>query len=169
MTGNRSEALARLDVFVGEWAMEARFPGDTIPGGTIVGDKSTPSDAAEAGPTVRSRFEWTLDRQFLLQRTEIPIPEAPDSLAIIGADLETGAYTQHYYDSRGVARLYAMSLDDRVWSLVREAPDFTPLAFRQRFTGTFSEDANTITGAWEMGSIGGEWKHDFALTYRRVG
>jgi hypothetical protein len=27
VTGSRSEALARLEVFVGEWVMEARFPG----------------------------------------------------------------------------------------------------------------------------------------------
>jgi hypothetical protein len=37
-----------------------------------------------------------LDRQFLTQRTEILIPEAPDSLMIVSVDLETGAYTQHY-------------------------------------------------------------------------
>jgi hypothetical protein len=118
---------------------------------------------------VRSRFEWALDRQFLLQRTEIPIPEVPDSLTIVSADLATGAYTQHYYDSRGVARLYAMSLADRVWTLTRESPDFTSLDFRQRFIGTFSQDANTIIGAWEICRDGGTWEHDFALTYRRVG
>jgi hypothetical protein len=159
MTGNRAEALARLDVFVGEWAVEARFPGG----------RPTPSSATEDGIRVRSWFEWALERQFLLQRTEIPIPEAPDSLAIVSADLETGAYRQHYYDSRGVARLYEMSLADRVWTLTRESPDFTPLDFRQRFIGTFSEDANTIIGAWELCLPGGEWEHDFALTYRRVG
>jgi len=87
-----------------------------------------------------------LDRQFLLQRTEITVPEAPDSLSIISVDLETGAYTQHYYDSRGVVRVYAMRLADGVWTLTRESPDFTPLDFRQRFIGTFSEDGNTISG-----------------------
>ena len=115
----------------------------------------------------RSRFEWALDRQFLLQRTEIAIPEAPDSLAVVSADLETGAYTQHYYDSRGAARLYAMSLADGVWTLTREAPDFTRLDFSQRFTGTFSADGNTISGAWEK-RLGGDREHDLALTYRRA-
>ncbi|MEU9118213.1 hypothetical protein AB0D04_42525 [Streptomyces sp. NPDC048483] len=51
----------------------------------------------------------------------------------------------------------------------RESPHFTPLDFRQRFTGTFSEDANTITGAWEVRFDEGEWEHDLTLTYRRVG
>jgi hypothetical protein len=159
VTDYRADALARLDIFVGEWIMEVRFPGD---GPELSG-------ATAEGPRARSRFEWTLDRQFLLQRTEIPVPEAPDSLTIIGVDPGTGRYTQHYYDARGVARLYAMSLADGRWTLTRESPDFTPLDFRQRFTGTFSEDGNTITGAWEkdLGTSG--WEHDFALTYRRAG
>jgi hypothetical protein len=156
---NRADALARLEVFVGEWVMEARFPGD-LP---------APSDATGGGAMARSRFEWALDRQFLLQRTEIAVPQAPDSLMIVGVDSETGAYTQHYYDSRGVVRLYAMELADGVWTLTRESPDFTPLNFRQRFTGTFSEDGNTISGAWEMCLNGAAWEQDFALTYRRVG
>lgn len=124
VTGNRADALAGLDVFVGEWVMQAWFPGD----------QPAPPDAAEGGPTARSRFEWALDRQFLLQRTEIPAPEAPDSLSIISVDLETGAYTQHYYDSRGVVRLYTMTFAGGVWTLTRESPDFSPLEFQQRYT-----------------------------------
>jgi hypothetical protein len=159
VTESRPEALARLDVFVGEWLVQARFPGDG----------PAPSGAAGAAPQARSWFEWVLDGQFLLQRTEIPIAEAPDGLAIVSTDLGTGAYTQHYFDSRGVVRLYAMSLADRVWTLTRESPDFSPLDFRQRFTGTFSEDGNTISGSWETRHDGGDWDHDFALTYRRTG
>ena len=159
MTESRADALARRDAFVGERVMEARSPGD----------EPTPSSAARDGPQVRSRFEWALDRQFLLQRTEIPVPEAPDSLTIVSVDPQTGAYTQHYYDSRGVARLYAMTLASGVWTLTRESPDFTSLDFRQRFTGTFSEDGNTISGAWEKCLNGSGWEHDFALTYRRAG
>ena len=68
MTGNRADALARLDVFVGEWVVEVRFRGD--------GD----------APVAHSTFEWALDRQFLIQRTEVPVPEAPDGLMIVSAD-----------------------------------------------------------------------------------
>jgi hypothetical protein len=159
MTGNASQALARLGVFVGEWILEARFPD------------GQPASAGASGKELRprSRFEWALDGQFLLQRTEVPVPEVPDSLAMVGVDPETGAYAQHYYDSRGVARLYAMSLADGVWTLTRESPDFSPLAFRQRYTSTFSQDGNTITGAWEKHLGGAGWEHDFALIYRRVG
>ena len=124
---------------------------------------------ARPGPAARSRFEWALGGQFLVQHTEVPIPEAPDSLAIVGTDPRTGGYTQHYYDSRGVVRLYAMSFADGDGMLTRESPDFSPLDFRQRFTGTFSEDENTITGAWEKSPGGRDREHDFALTYRRAG
>ena len=159
VTGSRAQALARLDVFVGEWVLEDRFPSDS----------PTAPNAAEGGPMAHSWFEWVLDRQFLLQRTEIPVPQAPDSLSIVSADPQTGAYTQHYYDSRGVVRLYMISLANGVWTLTRESPDFSPLDFRQRFTGTFSQDGNTISSAWEKCLDGGDWGHDFALTYRRAG
>ncbi|MFF1680511.1 hypothetical protein ACFVYG_31315 [Streptomyces sp. NPDC058256] len=143
------EALARLDVFVGEWAVEADFPGQAVPAG-------------------RSVFEWTLGGRFLVQRTEIPVAEAPDSMAVVAVDPETGEYTQHYFDSRGVVRLYAMSFADGVWQLLREAPDFSPLAFRQRFTGQVGDDGNTIHGGWEISNDGSAaWEQDFALTYRR--
>ena len=151
VTGNRADALARLDVLAGDWVVEVSFPGG--------GD----------APAARSTFEWALDRQFLIQRTEVPVPEVPDAMMIVSADPQTGAYTQHYYDSRGVVRLYAMSLADGVWTLTRESPDFTPLDFRQRFTGTFSADANVISGAWQKGANGSGWERDFELIYRRVG
>lgn len=78
----RQEVLARLDVLVGEWDVEAEFPGQDVGAG-------------------RSVFEWTVDRQFLVQRTEAPNP-APDSTAIVSVEPETGAYTQHYFDARGL-------------------------------------------------------------------
>jgi hypothetical protein len=151
MTEERPEALTRLDVLIGEWTVTARFPGQE-PG---------------SSPVARSRFEWALDGQFLMQRTEIPETDIPDSLAIIGTDAATGGYTQHYFDSRGVARLYAMAFTDRVWTLRRESPDFAPLDFHQRFTGAISEDGDTITGVWEL-RRDGDWEHDFTLDYRRA-
>src|SRR3954451_7435544 len=145
---DRSEALERLNVLVGEWTLEADIP---------------------RAPRGRVSFEWALGGQFVLQRTEVPHPQAPDSISILTVDLESGAYQQHYYDSRGVVRLYAMSLSDGVWRLERHKPDFSPLPFHQRFTGTFSEDGDRIDGAWEKSDTGDEWELDFHLTYRRAG
>lgn len=145
----RRQARERLGILVGEWEVEAEFPGQTVPAG-------------------RSVFEWALDGTFLVQRNEIPVPEAPDSMAIIAVDPETGTYTQHYFDSRGVVRLYAMTFADGVWELLREEADFSPLSFRQRFIGRVSEDGDVIRGGWEMAKDGAAaWEKDFELTYRR--
>jgi hypothetical protein len=56
-----------------------------------------------------------------------------------------------------------MSMSDGLWTLYRDAPGFF-----QRFTGTFSGDGNTITGAWEGSPDGSDWKPDFNLTYTKI-
>jgi hypothetical protein len=67
-----------------------------------------------------------------------------------------------------VVRLYEMSFDGRGWTLTRRTPDFTPLHLAQRYTGTFSQDGDSITGCWETSPDGSDWQPDFGLTYRRV-
>jgi Protein of unknown function (DUF1579) len=132
--------LAALEPLVGEWSIEAVFP------------QAPPSDLR--GKTV---FEWMTGGQFLIQRWEVPVPEAPDGLAIIGADPGGQNYLQHYFDSRGVARLYAMSFADGVWKLSRTPADISPLDFAQRFTGTFGDNGRTIQGRWEIAPDGSTW------------
>ncbi|MDQ6775208.1 MAG: hypothetical protein M3071_03080 [Actinomycetota bacterium] len=143
---HRIGALQRLEAFVGAWREEV---------------------AGADGNAGTMTFEWALDRQFLLQRSELADPEFPDSFGII-AVAEDGSYTQHYFDSRGVVRVYAMDLTDGTWTLVRDAPDFTPLDFSQRFIGKFAPDGATITGAWQTATDGGDWQRDFDLTYTRI-
>lgn len=162
----RHEALERLGVFAGEWALEASFPGDTP--AAAQQPAGAPRAGGGTGSGASSVFEWTLGGQFLVQRTEARLAGAPDSLAIVTLDPGTETYTQHYFDSRGTARLYAMSFAAGTWQLLRDSPDFSPLDFRQRFTGTFSEDGDTIRGTWEKSFDGSTWEHDFDLTYRRV-
>jgi hypothetical protein len=147
-----ADALARLEAFVGEWDLEASFP--SLP---------------DADVRARTVFEWVLDRKFLLQRAEISIPEAPNGLMVIAPVADGDGYTQHYFDSRGVVRTYAMTFDGRIWTLARETPDFSPLDFAQRYTGTFEDDGTTIRGGWEICHDGTTWEHDFDLTYRKVG
>jgi hypothetical protein len=142
----------RLAAFVGEWSIEARF-----------------ADAPPTDTGGRVTFEWMPGERFLVERWEVPHPEAPDGLAIIGFDDGRGTYLQHYFDSRGVARVYEMTLDDGIWKLWRDSPDFSPLDFSQRYTGTFSEDGNSIAGAWEICHDGSTWEHDFDLNYTRLG
>ena len=148
-SGDSLEALAPL---VGEWRMTVAFPG------------MPPVDA-----DARVSFDWLPGGQFLIQRWTVPLPEAPDGIAIIGADpTREGAYLQHYFDARGVSRIYKMSFGDGVWKLEREEPDFSPLDFAQRFTGTVSDDGTTIAGAWEIRHGDQTWERDFALTYTRA-
>ena len=150
-------AIASLAALVGEWQMVAAF------------EEAPPADSG-----ARVVFEWMPGNRFLLERWEVPgldpveMPAA--GLAVIGADPESeGGFLQHYFDSRGVARIYKMTVGDGVWKLWRDSPDFSPLDFSQRYTGTFSDDGQTISGAWEICHDGATWEHDFDLTYTRLG
>jgi hypothetical protein len=107
-------------------------------------------------------------RRFLIQRSEISLPDAPDAIAIMGFDHDSGAYLQHYFDSRGVARVYSMTFDDGAWRLLRDKPDFSPLDFSQRFSAQFSADGNTIRGSWESVKDATNWAHGFELIYTRL-
>ena len=151
-TRDPSPEMALLTPLVGEWSVQAVAPW-------------APSDLR--GRTV---FEWMTGGTFLLQRWEVPVDEAPDGLAIIGPDPERrAAYVQHYFDSRGVARVYAMGFEDDVWTLSRTEADVSPLDFAQRFTGTITDDGRTIRCRWEISHDGTTWEHDFDLVYTRVG
>ena len=146
-------ALDRLEPFVGEWEIEAVFPQGSPAGVDQVRGHAT--------------FEWILGRAFLVQRSTAPDP-VPDGFCIVGVDPERDGFTQHYFDSRNVARLYAMTLDGARWTLTRESPDFTPLEFSQRFTGAFEDDGTVIRGQWEIRHPGADWAHDFELIYSRA-
>jgi hypothetical protein len=145
-----------LEPLVGSWRMRALFP------------PTSPAAGIEADGVARTTFEWLPGRRFLIQRWEVPHPAAPDGIAIIGWDEGRGSYFQHYFDTRGVARLYEMSIGDGVWKLSRTAPDFSPLDFAQRYTGRFSDDGGTIRGSWESAPDGANWEHDFELLYSRI-
>jgi hypothetical protein len=151
MTADLPEA-GGLEPLIGSWTVEAEFP--TL--GVVRG---------------RTTFDWLLGRRFVLQRSEADHPDAPDTQAVLVPDAgRPGGYLQHYFDSRGVVRLYAMGFDGRTWTLERRTPDFSPLDFAQRFTGELSDDGDTLCGAWYTSSDGGEdWQLDFRLTYRRTG
>jgi hypothetical protein len=149
---SESTILHALAPFVGEWSLMAIFEG---------------MPATDIG--ARATFEWLPGDRFLVQRWSVPMPEAPDGIAIIGADPEReGGYVQHYFDSRGIARVYRMTFDNGVWTLRRETADFSPLDFPQRFTGRFSDDGRTIAGAWELANDGVTWEHDFDLIYTKL-
>ena len=144
----RDSRLAALDVFVGDWIEQVELPG---------------------APPGRSVFKWDLKGRFLVQRALSPLPEYPDGLMIISPEPDSDGYLQHYFDSRGVVRLYRMTLEDGTWTLLRTEPDFTPLESPQRFVGNISKDGNRIEGRWETSHDQGQnWELDFPLSYTRL-
>ena len=148
-TSERNEQLAPL---IGEWSMAMIMPGQEEP------------------PDIGARvtFEWMGDKAFVLERWTVPIPEAPDGLALIGWDEGRGTFLQHYFDERGVARVYEMGFAGGVWTLERTKPDFSAFDFSQRFTGTFSDDGNRIEGTYEIAHDHRTWEKDFDGIYTRV-
>ena len=147
-------ALDGLEALIGDWAMAAAFP------------ETPPVDEQLASGAATCSFEWMDGREFVVQRWSVPDP-GPDGLAVIGPDPEReGGYLQHYFDTRGVARVYRMSLEGGEWKLWRDEADISPLDFAQRFTGAISEDGDRIDGTWEINEDG-SWAKDFDLVYER--
>ena len=138
-------ALKELEVLIGEWTMEAIPPGG----------KPWPGEA-------HATFEWLEGDQLVLERSTVEMPEAPDSLCVIGCDAANGTYYQLYTDDRNVCRVYEMSISNGEWRLWREGEPFA-----QRFSATISDDGNRIDGRWEFDE-GDGWKTDFDLVYTRV-
>lgn len=141
-----SETRKRLDALAGQWTIEMVFPVDP------------PGRAQTAGS-----FEWVKEGFFLAYRAGTEGSGYPVGYCIIGGDDTQDTYIMLYSDSRGVARLYQMSLGDGVWKLWRDDP-----VLAQRFSATFSEDGRTITGAWEKSMDGKDWEHDFDMIYRKA-
>jgi hypothetical protein len=141
--------LERLRPLLGEWTIQVTLAGAEDMTGRMV-------------------FEPMLGGAFVAQRSEAPDP-IPDGFCIISAAAEGDGFIQHYFDSRGVVRVYAMTFEDGVWTLFRDRPDFTPLSFSQRFTGKLSDDGRVIRGLIERTDDVGEWIEDFGVTYTRVG
>ena len=142
----RSPELDAMDALVGAWTTEATHPafGDTVVSGT-------------------ASFEWLDGGHFLVQRSRTDHPELPDGLSVIGAMDEGPELSMHYFDSRGVHRVYRVSFDDGVLRLWRDAPGFS-----QRFTGPIGDDGRTITGRWELSRDGSTWDDDLQITFRRA-
>ena len=139
----QNRELEPFQALVGEWTTEAThpaYPSTVVRGHTVV--------------------EWLKGEHLLIHRSTADHPDFPDAIAVIGA-LADGL-SMHYFDSRGVHRVYEVSLHDGVLRIWRDAPGFS-----QRFTGTFGDDGNTISGLWELSSDGSTWDDDLEITFRR--
>lgn len=148
--------LERLDQLVGTWDLQATHP--SIPGLVVRGT---------------AEVAWLEGQRFLVHRANMEHPDFPSSISILGrmdrdrvADAHTGAgeprLCMHYFDSRGLFRVFELSVGRDAWSLERLAPGFS-----QRFRGTFVEGGGLIEGRWQLCGDHAHWRDDLEITYRR--
>jgi hypothetical protein len=132
---------------VGEWVTKATHP--EVPGTTVSG-------VAEV--------QWLEGERFLVFRARNDHPDFPDSISIIG---DTDGLRWHYFDSRGVHRIYEMHVTDEGWEIARDAAGRDAPAFSQRLTVTFEDDDNTMAGRSKLSYDNETWQDDLQITYRR--
>ncbi len=75
----------RLQPLIGSWGMGMGTPPGPDSGGA------------------ETVFEWLEGRRFVIQRWQVPRPEAPDGIAVIGYGAERGKFLQHYFDSHAAS------------------------------------------------------------------
>jgi len=142
--------LDDLRPLIGAWSLEGRHVAlpDTVVRGHAL-------------------FEWWGDRTFLIQRQTIDHPDFPDSIAVMGATRPDGGLAQHYFDSRGVYRLFDMTYERGVWTLERKAAG--PGDFDQRMRSALSADGNSILFEADRTEPGAhEFEHDLSMTFTRL-
>jgi hypothetical protein len=146
-----NHALENLAVLVGEWSTEV----------TNMSFNPDPSAIVRG----EDRIEWLQGGAFLIIHSGVDESEFPVGVMVIGRDESVDTYDVLYFDSRNVSRIYSMSLEGKTWKMWRDAPGFA-----QRFTGTISDDGNTIVGFYEKCEDGSTWERDFDITYyKKVG
>ena len=114
----RHPGLQGWQRLVGTWATEATHPA--LPGIVVTG---------------QATFEWLEDQRFLIWRSHYDHPEIPDAITVTG--IIDGKPSMHYFDPRGVHRVFAAGITAGTWRFWNDTPGFS-----QRFTGVLSEDGD---------------------------
>ena len=145
--------MRQFDRLIGEWHGEGEFPD----------------------PPMQMSAETTVERmgEFVVIRSVAEPAELPDSISIVGGAPEGEPQPMHYFDGRGVKRLFLMAIEGSTWKIWRapsedwNGPDGP--GFNQRFIGEIAPDGKTIEGRWErgIGDAGDQWELDFPFTYVR--
>ena len=145
MTGTLSGMTHPLEFLIGDWVTEMSHPA--LPGVEVHG---------------RATGEWGPNQRFIVLRSETDHPDFPDSVSILGA-FDDDPLQMHYFDSRGVHRVYETSAAGDVWHIERDFPGFS-----QKWDGRISADRNTIAGVHQASRDGTTWEDDLDITYRRA-
>ena len=81
--------------------------------------------------------------------------EVPDSVSIIGGAPDGEPQPMHYFDSRGVKRLFMMALEGSTWKIWRAPGEDWKGPHGSGFNQSF------------IGEISDEWEVDFPINYFR--
>lgn len=105
----------------------------------------------------RQTYDQVLDEAFVMLRWTYEHPEFPDAIALLDDS------TCHYFDVRGVTRVFDFDIDDSGWTMIRRDDDVW-----QRSAATFvSPDEMEAVGENSY-DAGQTWEHDFWMSYTRV-
>ena len=138
----RDPALEPFEALIGSWDTVATHPLiDAVVPGTVT-------------------YEWLEGGHFLVQRSHNEHELFPDAICVIGAPEDGDGLVMEYFDSRGVRRTYAITLDDGVLRVWRDAPGFD-----QRLSATLGDDG--FEGIYQLARTPGDWQDDLRVTYRR--
>jgi DNA-binding transcriptional regulator/RsmH inhibitor MraZ len=132
---------------VGDWTTQATHPA--MPGLVVQGT---------------ARVEWLEGERFVIVRAWVDHPDFPDSISIIG---DTDGLQMHWFDSRGVHRLFDVTVTDEGWEATRHVPASSS-DFSQRIPLTFADGDRTMTGTSQISHDDQNWDDDLAINYRRA-
>jgi Protein of unknown function (DUF1579) len=145
MTPEPSNEHERLEALVGRWRTQGRTRETA----------EAPAARIEAVDT----YEWLPGRHALLHAVDAQVGEEKvEGAEIIGWDPARGAYITQYFGSDGPSAYEASLVEEDgvlVWSMSSKS---------DRFTGTFSQDGETITGHWEQLDDDGNWRPWMEIT-----
>ena len=146
--------MKQFDRLIGKWRVEGEIPIE---------------------PPMKVSGESKLERlgAFIVFSSVAEPVDVPDSLSVIGGAPNDEPQPMHYFDSRGVKRLFMTAVEESTWKIWRapgedwSGPDGP--GFNQRFIGEISADGTRIEARWErgMGDAGDAWELDFPITYVR--
>jgi hypothetical protein len=140
---------------VGRWTTEATHPA--FPGTVVSG---------------WAEVDWLEGEKFLIWRSHSDHPDFPDSTSIVG---DTDGLRMHYFDSRGVHRIYPLTVTGDGWEMAMDRQSSGSAAFAspddpgfsQRMTFTFEDEDQTISGKSQLSYDDVNWEDDLQITYRR--
>jgi hypothetical protein len=147
MSNDSTAALERLDVLIGRW----KTVGHTIDASGAPAEQIDATDTYERLPG-GALLHLVVDTQVGDQKVE--------GAELIGYDPDRNTYASQSFGTDG-STAYEASLTEESEGLTWRMQSKTT-----RFTGTFSEDGNVITGHWDLQGESGAWRPwmDITLT-----